>query len=47
MHTQALAGVTVETSEDRGHHINDRAIEGLRRLLHDRKVSVKSAPSVE
>jgi phospholipase/carboxylesterase len=39
----AGASVTFEMYEDRGHHINDRAIEGLRRLLQD----VKSAPAVE
>ncbi len=43
----ASASVTFETYEDRGHHINDRAIEGLRRLLRDRKLRAKSAPSVE
>ena len=37
------ASVTFETYEDRTHHINDRAVDGLRRLLLD----VKSAPSVE
>jgi phospholipase/carboxylesterase len=31
----AGASVTFETYEDRGHHINDQAIEGLRRLLLD------------
>jgi phospholipase/carboxylesterase len=39
----AGARVVFETYEDREHHINDRAIEGLRRLLR----RVKSAPSVE
>jgi predicted esterase len=39
----AGASVTFETYEDRAHHINDRAIERLRRMLR----SVKSAPSVE
>ncbi len=39
----AGANVTFETYEDRAHHINDRAIEGLRRLLR----GVKSAPLVE
>jgi phospholipase/carboxylesterase len=39
----AGANVTFEIYEDRAHHINDRAIEGLRRLLQD----VKSAPSFE
>ncbi|HEY1520853.1 MAG TPA: hypothetical protein VGF91_30800 [Solirubrobacteraceae bacterium] len=39
----AGASVTFDTYEDRAHHINDRAIEGLRRLLRH----VKSAPSVE
>jgi phospholipase/carboxylesterase len=39
----AGASVTFETYEDRGHYINDRAIDGLRRLLQD----VKSGPSVE
>jgi phospholipase/carboxylesterase len=29
------ASVTFETYADRGHHINDQAIEGLRRLLLD------------
>jgi phospholipase/carboxylesterase len=37
------ASVTFETYEDRAHHINDRAVDGLRRLLR----GVKSAPSVE
>jgi predicted esterase len=37
------ASVTFETYEDRAHHVNDRAIEGLRRLL----LGVNSAPSVE
>ncbi len=39
----AGASVTFETYEDRGHHVNDRAVEGLRRLLR----GVNSAPSVE
>ena len=39
----ARASVTFETYEDRAHHINDRAIEGLRRLL----LGVNSAPWVE
>ncbi len=39
----AGASVTFETYEDHGHHINDRAVEGLRRLL----LGVNSAPAVE
>ena len=31
----AGANVTFETYEDRAHHINDRAIEGVRRLLRN------------
>jgi phospholipase/carboxylesterase len=31
----AGANVTFETYEDRAHHINDRAVDGLRRLLLD------------
>ena len=32
----AGASVTFETYEDRAHHINDRAVEGVRRLLIER-----------
>jgi phospholipase/carboxylesterase len=39
----AGASVTFETYDDRVHQINDRAIEGLRRLL----LGLKSVPSVE